>query len=403
MKKLLVTLRHPGPADAICSVLPELIERYNVIFVLTDSAIEFVKNKYKEYFNKIKIYIPDTKLEKGFIEYNNITKSCRCEFEEYEIENLNILYLNLKKLIKDINPDIALRTTPALKWGIDELLPRVMKELERYEGLKCYQEYYGSGRALNDGENEIANIGCNSLATVDEIAKNMNEYKEKRIINVGWMNQGQFLNYNNYNEARKLFRTRNNIQNEFCILYCTIATGQIKKEIQHYKLFLNSIKKSNNFKKTFCKFHPRNTESEIKQYIELTNKMKMQVEFLYKENYEEILAFSDILVSATSAVNIDCMEYQVLKANEINTICIYTIGRLTSSFFQKAIGKNTLPTHKEGTGNLIVDESTYDDIFDKIQNNIINCDYLYNEARKIYKKDFNNVKTNFISYLENNI
>ncbi len=54
MKKLLVTLRHPGPADAICSLLPELIKNYNVIFILTDSAIEFVKNKYKEYFEKSK-------------------------------------------------------------------------------------------------------------------------------------------------------------------------------------------------------------------------------------------------------------------------------------------------------------------------------------------------------------
>lgn len=71
MKKLLVTLRHPGPADAICSLLPELIKNYNVIFILTDSAIEFVKNKYKEYFEKIKVYIPEIELKKGFVEYNS--------------------------------------------------------------------------------------------------------------------------------------------------------------------------------------------------------------------------------------------------------------------------------------------------------------------------------------------
>ena len=403
MKKLLVTLRHPGPADAICSLLPELIKKYNVIFILTDSAIEFVKNKYKECFEKITVYIPETELKKGFVEYNNKIKSCSCEFEEYETENLNMLYLNLRKLVKIINPDIALRTTPALKWGIDELLPRVMKELKEYDKLKCYQEYYGSGRALNDGENEIANVGCKSFATVDEIAKNMDEYKGKKVITVGWMNQGQFFNYNNYDKARDLFRKRNSIENNFCILYCTIATEQIEKEIQHYKLFLENMKKDRNSKKIFCKFHPRNTKGEIKQYIDITKKMKMKVEFLYKENYDEILAFSDILVSATSAVNIDCLEYQVLKANKINTICIYTTGKLTTSFFKKAIGKNILPTHKKGSGNLIVNEITYDNIFEKIQNNRINYNYLYDEAKKIYKKDFKIVKDNFINYLENNI
>ena len=68
-----------------------------------------------------------------------------------------------------------------------------------------------------------------------------------------------------------------------------------------------------------------------------------------------------------------------------------------------SIGKNTLPTHKKGSGNLIVNELTYDNIFEKIQDNMIDYDHLYDEAKKIYKKDFNMVKDNFINYLENNI
>ena len=403
MKKILITLRHPGPADAICSILPELMKRYIVIFVLTDSAINFIKDKYKKYFDKIQVYIPSTKLENGFVKYENNIKSCCCEFDGVDTKKLHILYTNLKELVNRLNPDIALRTTPALKWGVDELLPRVMKELGKYDRLRCYQEYYGSGRALNDRENEIACVGCKSFATVDEIAKNIKDYAKKSVTVVGWMNQGQFSKYKNYNDARNLFRIKNNIVNDFCILYCTIATEQLEKELKHYIFFLETIKKSNKTKKIFCKFHPRNSSKEIKEYIKITKEIGIPVHFLFKERYDEILSFSDVLVSATSAVNIDCIEYQVLRSNRLETICIYTKGELTTSFFKKAIEKEILPTHKEGSGILIVSEQTYNNVFDKIQNNTEYYSYLYEEAKKLYKNDYNKVKDNFINYLENKI
>lgn len=401
MKKLVITLRHPGPADAICSVMPHLLEEYKVIFILTDSAINFMKKKYNEYLNKVQVYIPSSSLKKGFVKYNSSIKSCCCEFEGEEIEELEILYNNLKELIKRINPDIALRTTPALKWGIDELLPRVMKELNKYEKLRCYQEYYGSGRAIKDFENPVAKVGCKSFATVDDIAKNIKEYKEKDVKTIGWMNQGQFYKYNNYNDARNNFRKNYGLDNDFCILYCTIATNQIEKELQHFKYFLNAIKKSNNANKVFCKFHPRNTQEEIEKYINLVNESGIQVKFLYDEKYDEILSFPDVLVSATSAVNIDCLEYQMLNLDKINTFCVYSEGALTKSFFMKAIEKETLPTHQNGSGNIIVNEETYNNIFDNIQNDKIKYNYLYNEAEKLYKTDYNIVKNNFFNYLEN--
>ena len=293
-----------------------------------------------------------------------------------------------------------MRTTPALKWGIDELLPRVMKELGKYDNLRCYQEYYGSGRALNDLENKIANIGCKSFATVDDIAKNVKNYSNKDVKVIGWMNQGQFLEFRDYNKARNAFRKKHRVENEFCVLYCTVATEQIEEEVKHYRFFLESIKKSNERYKVFCKFHPRNSKKDIERYINETKKVGIEVNFLYREKYDEILSFPDILVSATSGVNIDCLEYQALNSNKMKTICIYTVGKLTTDFFKKAIGKDTLPTHKTGSGNLIVSEITYNDIFDKIKNNKVNSDNLYNEAKELYKIDYNRVKANFIKYLE---
>ncbi|MBR6504162.1 MAG: hypothetical protein IKT41_00275 [Clostridia bacterium] len=401
MKKLLITLRHPGPADAICSVLPHLLKQYRIIFILTDSAIKFMKKKYFNYLDKVQVYIPSNTLNEGFINYSEEVKSCSCEFEGEQINELNILYSNLKQLVKTIQPDIALRTTPALKWGIDELLPRVMKELNQYDKLRCYQEYYGSGRAIKDNENLVANVGCKSFATVDDIAKNIKDYKEKDVKTIGWMNQGQFFGFKSYTDARNNFRKNNGIMNEFCILYCTIATNQIEKELQHFTYFLNAIKKSNNSSKVFCKFHPRNTKEEIEKYINVANNNKIKVEFLYNEQYDEILSFPDVLVSATSAVNIDCLEYQMLNLDNINTVCVYSDGELTKSFFLKAIEKETLPTHQNGSGNVIVNEVTYNNIFDEIQNNKVYYNYLYNEAEKLYKNDYNIVKNNFFNYLEN--
>ena len=342
-----------------------------------------------------------TKLSKGFTDYSSDLEPCCCEFEGEQLEELEILYNNLKDLVRKIKPDIALRTTPALKWGIDELLPRVMKELNQYDKLRCYQEYYGSGRAIKDWENPVANVGCKSFATVDDIAKNIKEYKEKDVKTIGWMNQGQFLKFKSYNDARNNFRRNNGVTNDFCILYCTIATNQIEKELQHFKYFLNAVKKSNNANKVFCKFHPRNTKEEIQKYIDLANEAEIQIEFLYNEKYDEILSFPDVLVSATSAVNIDCLEYQMLNLDSINTVCVYSDGALTKSFFMKAIEKETLPTHPNGSGNVIVDEETYNNIFDKIQNNKVYYNYLYNEAEKLYKTDYNIVKNNFFNYLEN--
>ena len=349
---MLITLRHPGPVQAIAPVLPILVQQCEVFVLATDSAARLLFNRYVEYTAKCRIYCRVNHrwvaAHEELLPFLDIS-----EFDTQTDSGYLWLVRSLGEFITQIRPDIILRTTPAVRWGIDEAITDLQDTFGPGCRLLCYQEYYGCGRGLKTFRGTIL--------TLDEDAVQI--CREQNIIStpVGWLSRLNNKRFPPYLVSRQNVRRQFKLgEEDRALLYCMTASGCFDSEYEIFSAFLRHTKDQ----KLFVKFHPRTSEAEKDRYLALLRQKKFQsVDSL---PYEELLSFPDFIISTASAMNIDSLSYQISCGMEaFQTVSIYTTGNHTKGILSATTGRDSSPPGLAGRGSLIVHESFDSFTFEK--------------------------------------
>lgn len=386
MSKILITVRDPGPLQAVATIVNKLKEK-NCVFVLASGIAEkLIVKDYQEQFLGVHLLLESTVLGKNvFTEKNKEgVPFFHTTFKSQIEEGYSLLVRSLEKLLTQIMPDKILRTTPAYGYGIDEAIIDAAERIGILKCCYCYQESYFVG-------NDLFKL-TNPVATVDDHARNFLISKNISSTDVGWLNCGRFLSFRHYNEARALARAKLNLnENNIAILYCTTATGNTKAEISHFKCFLSCV----TTERIYIKFHPRTKNEERKKYIECAEIKHFSV--VDDLAFEECISFADFIVSSASMINIDCILYQIFsKVSSFQTISVFTKGEKTEEVIKSVFQGNSndfLPC----AGSVLTCENNYD-----ILNNQTDklCTELYNQAEKYFLLDEKKIYKNFCVYMD---
>lgn len=385
--KILITIRHPGPAQAILSVLTDICDIFDKVIVIASGIAKVLLLDYiRSHICNIQILIYNgSGFEKTTsIQMHEVAGDDSIEYETENDPGFIALIDDIKSILKKEEPDVLLRTTPAILYGIDEALSQAAFLLHQSDRLRCYQDDYACGMLLDK-------IEC-PIATIDEMAKKILKEKGLNSIIVGRLDIFQYQNMTPYKIARKVARKKLGIgKSEQVYLYCTVCTGNIEVELKHFASFLANM----NGKKVYIKFHPRNTLSEKKRYLECMQDNCVVVENVSKE---EIMAFSDYVISPASAINIDVLLYQIYSnALRVDTISVYTYGDLTTEILKKTLGISEHPLQKMRRGCVFVNENNYSDI--TCRGEVINRFKYFKEASLMFYNSREDCKARFINYL----
>lgn len=349
MENFICSIRDVGPLMAIAHFLNN-IKNYRVFVLVTEPAATAVACNEVFINEDVQVlcyyrgeWISLKEYKKSYISNENAC-AFTTEFAKGYLELKESIY----KLFQLLKPKKLLRTTPAYKWGVDEAVLCVAQELGVLNECYCYQETYMCGVELERMQNPIA--------VVDSVAYNYLTGKGISAIEVGWLSLGKLNDSQPYVEARVQARKKLGI--DFCetaILYCVTASTDFSAELMHYNEFLNSIGGIS----FFIKFHPRTLDNQKKLYLQLAKGRCKPVDSL---SYDEVLAFSDFLISSASMINFDCVMYQLLRGDRtFHTIPVYTVGPITAIIKRMPTYNNEeliLPMN----GNLVIKENDYRDL-----------------------------------------
>lgn len=383
MKKLLITVRHPGPTQAIIPMIPILCKEYDVLILACYSSLNIMRERYAFVFRFARIvflsdgiwhtanHIINDKLIADAVEYTSSSDS------DY-IQLIN----KIRDLISKERIDIALRTTPSMHYGVDEALPEAcaMNNIPCF----CYQDDYGCGIELDKVKNRIA--------VVDEKA---GELLQKPYCVVGWLNQSLFKHFNSYSVSRKNARQKIQFDSEHVVvLYCMTASSNDACEFSHFRDIINGDLSTHC--KLLYKFHPRNSpdyRAEIRK-IAKGNAEELENSLFY----DEIISLPDYIVSPGSIINQDSLQYQIeSKVSELKTLSIYTKGIITSQIINSACGLDNIPRMNNGMGSMIVPENM---CFKHIESTYNNRERLFEESKSRFDLDEKERIQRFLTYLD---
>lgn len=386
MKKILITLRHPGPVQSIAAVLPYLAKHYNVTVVATDAGLSTLIMRFREQIDNIQIYYLYHNQWKLYSKQcEDWKKADKAEFD-WEDAKLNQLRNKLAELIEFIHPDVVLRTTPTIKMGIDEIVADVCGRISLDIRCLCYQEDYGCGINLGSVPNPVA--------VVDRHAQNMLEEVAINSVVVGWLGQNIYQYYTPYNVARSLARQKLGIYDYECvILYSLGASRSFELDLEHFKTVLNQISKC----KIYYKFHPRNTANQRRLIQDVAkDKAIMLPETI---SYDEAISFPDFILSVASALNQDSLQYQIeCHEEKLNTISVYTKGTISSGILISTIGVSELPHIRDGMGSVIINEENISDNAFTFES--VHPERLFSEAKVRFGISEKERLDNLINYIE---
>jgi hypothetical protein len=305
------------------ALIREYMDNYEFYVILSGSAIQYTESFKKDLYN-VRWYYPSNTYDDGFVEHSeSILYFCTIKVTDVQYE---LLYETLKSFVVKINPSIIIRGTPCFELGIEELLPRVSKDIG--VGCYCYQECYGVGNCLNDNEDKIACVGVNNVGVIDFYAKTilLKAGFAKNIVIVGDITYWRYKHLESFSARRKRLRNTLAVGGDFVILYCMLAVNDPENEVRHFRSVANSIEvlqKRNANVKFFVKFHPRNNDNE-KALVRNSNTDFFEFEY----SSEDACCFADVIISACSSINGDALAYYSAFENDQCVLkSIYTKGK----------------------------------------------------------------------------
>lgn len=394
--KVLITLRHPGPLQAIVAILPELRNTFSeVMLVITDVALEIAQSRFEKQIEGLAIYYFDRDQWKKTIVggAKKIFQSGITEFDDIAEKGFRQMVNDIKEIIEKENPDIILRTTPAMKYGVDEAVCRAAAEEDIMDRMRCYQEIYGCGIDLKELKTPVGVVDVKA-------AKKLRDQGISSFV-IGWMNQAVFEKYDSYETVRTRTRAQLGLRDtDRAILYCTVASGNSQSELGHFWHFLEQMLSS--CARAYICFHPRNTDEYQKQFLNLAKVAGVKISVTNHLSMEQRLAFSDFIISAGSAINLDLLQYQLLSGvKQLKTLSIYTRDKETRSVLHTAFGIEIPPYMEMGMGSLILDGTEYITQIDHISDVVKK--QLYEDAKEMFGIPLTKVKERFLMYLFDNM
>jgi len=364
LKKLLITLRHPGPTSAICSVMQYFIKEFDVYLVLSDAAIHFIKERYSWVLEKASVYIPIGTQTIEFIPYIDQKSQVSCEFENFDYRSIKVLKDALCILLNQIKPNIILRTTPAYGIGIDEIIFTAAKQLRLPVTLKCYQESVGVGKCLTNNEHEIATAGCVDVAVISKEAEALFFLKRIETFLVGDVLGDCWYDRNDFADSRQKARVKLNIDlKDYCVLYVASKIDDKYAEYLLFQVFLASMVQAKGIDHIFLKFHPRHTELDKEQYYKICKGANLKVIDINQLEYNECLAVANLVISIASNMNIEVIQYAassktgILSENHVASGYLY--GPTVQKIIQDSCGVHCLPIHKQDNIHYILSDQGF--------------------------------------------
>lgn len=386
MKKLFITLRHPGPAQAIMAILPDLCTRYYVAIVASDVALTMISKYIQNPLDNLQVY-GSINGDWNCVQCHNMNDNWdTLQFSSSSEPGYIDLIHRLAKLIKQYRPNIALRTTPASLWGVDEALAEACFLAGVHCQCRCYQEWYHCGQGLEQFPDEIA--------VTDKIAVELLNQDGIKARPVGWINALLFRNQRPYAQMRKDSRTQLGLNDEeIAILYCASTCEDIAAELSHFASFATLAFGA----KLFIRFHPRTSIEEREAYLQEAAGIPITVDEL---PLEASIAFADYLVSVGSAINMDSLQYQIISGEEnLSTVSVYTSGPSTNRIRKSATGNHEMPLATVGNGSLIIPEHDLSLLAVRLEEQ--HRKKLFEETSRLLGGCSNTIVQSFVDYLEN--
>lgn len=354
----------------------------------TDSALPFMYERYQPERFSIDIYYRLN--DKWRLSEHTLPQ--RQDVSAFSSANENgfaVLISSMTNIIREISPDVILRTTPATHYGIDEAVAEAVKEAGTPCRMLCYQDYYGCGHALKNFNGTIL--------TLDKEASHLLLRDGIRSIPIGWLSMLNYLQLPSYSTVREKTRCKLHAEpDQILLLYCMTASGDIDAESEIFSRFL-SRNHENQKQRLFIKTHPRNSKAEIQRYLALLKNTSYETADTLR--YEEVLAFPDYIISPASAVNVDALSYQICNGlHELKTISVYTEGVYTCRLIQKATGYSSLAPGRRGNGSLIAEENFRGTVFNQPERDMQRR--LFQEAKNFLGGNINEIIEAFMKHLE---
>ncbi len=320
--------------------------------LVTDSALPFLYDRYGTMLDGMDIY-----RRQGGRWVAADRESCGVqdvsEFPSREHEGYAALVDSIAELLRVFRPDILLRTTPAIHYGVDE----AAVEAALREGIPCrffcYQEYYGCGKALHSFPGTVLTADAEAAALLRRDGVDS--------VPIGWLSRLNYPDYPDIAHVRAETRARLSLfETDVALLYCATASGAFEAEREIFSNLASRVGQA----RLYLKLHPRNTQSERQQYRAMLPPGGICLEGGL--SYGALLSFADYIVSPASAINVDALSYQLASSPSVpHAVSIYTSGECTRAIVRRATGLDQLPPGLPGHGSLILPESFSGFCFEK--------------------------------------
>lgn len=394
LKTLLITVRHPGPAFFIAEALPVLAEKYQIHLLMTDSAIPLLASRYPELFHhpNINAHLPSNpwnpempfvRVQPGHLEDLKdapIQSNSVTQLEPDDYEGIERLIEGMKSFLQLHNIDHVLRTTPASKIGVDEVLATAVRKADLIMPVLCLQEYYGLGLCLEADEHPLFIAGVQAVAVVDKLSQNLlkEQHPKLRSTTVGWIAHSGFIQGPDFVQVRREAREILGLQEDRkLVLYAGICSQTVKdNDLADFQKVVQAIGELNSrFEKDKVlfayKLHPRTSIAEGQAYAHTVRLHREHLSALNLEllsTYRHFLAVADVIISPTSSMNLDAMAYAATavsagRESEFDgPVSLYTIDESSRRAMQAATGLELLPTHRPHQGSFLAEWEDLTDV-----------------------------------------
>jgi hypothetical protein len=375
-RRLLITVRHPGPAELILSSLPALSAYAEILILATDSALRHLSDRampvLRQYVTRV--VVP---AKEGFLELDprlasNLPSASgfSTELDPADVRGAEHLLAKVDALFVRDLPDFFLRTTPASKLGVDELVATALRRRGYPGRIHCVQDYYGVGIAMRQDEHPVARVGIDEIATVDAAAAEFaSALTGLRAQVLGWVSFEQYLSGMTYGRAREKGRAALGLgPDRKLVLYAGICSGLVDNDVRDFEKSLQAVCELTSRKRAVSlavRTHPRCSPEERQSYTELCERYASRVCFQSLDGLatiREIMAVPDVIISPASAFNLDALAYASTDPRP-ETCSVYSTGIYATRALHSLTGMSAPPTHKPRNGHFV---ASYEDMADVV-------------------------------------
>jgi hypothetical protein len=327
---LLVTVRHPGPAECVAAALPSLAAGFDVVVLAGELERARMERELRgPGIRHIPAAAPADVLEQ------------------------------LDATLVAVAPSACLRTTPAGGCGPDELLGTALARRADTVPVVAVQDDYGVGDRLDEAD---------AIATVDRAAVDLLDAPlRKRATPIGRLPHDSFVTGASPAEARRSGRRRLGLDSEPVVLHLTGA-GPAEVEAADVRAVLAAAPRAREPAVTLVRPHPRLDDESRAACRRLVEEAGAGRALWADEPGADRswLVVADAILSARSTMNVDSLAFQSAfggpdRAALCNTASVYYRGAV---FAAGAGAAGAAPLELRTRGSFVADPDDLEEVLD---------------------------------------